>query len=81
MSVPEFGCWWYLSFANDEKFLGAVCVYGMGDKMMLMTLGSLNLNPGGEVVMHTIPEGPPKKWRGRLLSKEEIEEMDREILS
>ena len=70
--------WWWCSFATEHEFLGAVCVFGTGDGPMLATLASLNLNPGGEVQMVSMPFAPPTKWRGRLLTREDVAQMDRE---
>jgi hypothetical protein len=74
-------CWWYCSFVEPDRpegdqFIGAVLVYGSGGPDMLMTLGSLNLNPGGEVAMVPVPVPPPKEYRGRLLSRADIEDWD-----
>jgi hypothetical protein len=73
-------CWWYCSFATDEKFLGAVLAFGDGGPRMLATLGSVGLNPGGEVLMVPWPftDPPHERYRGRILSKAELEEWDKE---
>ena len=68
--------WWFCSFADGEKFLGAVLVYGLGDKIMIQTLASVKLNPGGEIMMIPAPTPPPEKLRGRILTKAEIEAWD-----
>lgn len=74
--------WWYLSFANDAGFLGAVIVraHGMGDACDQAHLRGIN--PGGEVQGRGAPAcfAPPESFQNRLLTKAEIGDLDRALL-
>lgn len=69
--------WFYLSFANDDSFLGGVIV--QADEMMLAhtQVGLLGINPGGSVIGHPIPKDHhvPEHLRNRLLTKAEVLEV------
>ena len=43
---------WYLSFADDDGFLGAVVVEATGFMDAVMKTRTLKINPGGEVMGH-----------------------------
>ncbi len=68
--------WFYLSFAENKKWNGAVVVEAESVKEAASKAWQLGINPGGEVLAFEILEGidqifPPKK-RNRLLSKDDI---------
>ena len=87
---PKTDGWWWLSFCDPDlptgkQFLGAAIVPG-GDMISAASAAHvLGCNPGGEVLGLEIPrEALPHladKWRKRLLSREECEVMDAEILA
>lgn len=74
--------WFYMSFATEEKWLGAIIIETPGDE--LTALGKaheLGINPGGEVLAARIdPDSPAtpvaERYRHRLLGKAELREMD-----
>lgn len=70
----------WLSFADDEGFLGA-CLVEAADMVDAVTRTHLQgINPGGEVkIVGPIPPGtmPESYPVGRLLAKAEIERLDR----
>jgi hypothetical protein len=69
--------WYYLSFADDEKFRGGVIIEGFSDLDAVSRSHMCGLNPGGEVMMIPVPNVyiPPEKFRNRLLSKDDVFEM------
>jgi hypothetical protein len=87
-------CW--LSFADPKRpegqqFLGA-CIVPMGETgdtrtdlhLAMKNAWRLRCNPGGEIrfqpIMPSIERHIHAKWIGRLLSREECAEFDREIM-
>jgi hypothetical protein len=68
---------WYLSFADDTGFLGAVIVKAHGITDAMFKTQHLGINPGGEIAAIPIPEDhiPADKYFNRLLSKQEIDEL------
>lgn len=73
---------WYFSFANETGFLGGAFVYADSFSTALALLSVKKANPGGEVEgmppnekMDQVPE----RWRNRLLSKEELEQLTKEM--
>lgn len=71
----------YISFATDTEFLGAVIVRALGTATALAVSHALGINPGGgaaiiEIPGHVTIDG---KWRDRLLSREDIAAMDAEM--
>lgn len=73
--------WWWLSFADGslpegEQFLGVAIVSGSGVLSAASVAKLLGCNPGGEVQGIEIPPQhvPPPEYRGRLLSRDELEE-------
>jgi hypothetical protein len=90
--LPEV-YWYYLSFADPTllkgtQFLGAVIIqwYDISSPEMMRNLmdylWTFNLNPGGEIMWIQIPKGtvPLKKYTHRILSREDIAAMDKEML-
>lgn len=78
--------WIYLSFADGSlpkgtQFLGGVIVqaHGVGDAAW--QAHQRGINPGGEVMGMIAAPGvvPPERFCNRLLTKAEIDEMDREM--
>jgi hypothetical protein len=69
--------WWYLSFADEKKFLGGFIVRARGITSARMAMVALGIkSPGGEVLSAPIDDDkvPESKYRYRLLTKEEIKE-------
>jgi hypothetical protein len=67
--------WWYISFADDDGFLGGVVIKGKGFTSAIMASHRLGINPGGEAMGIEIPPDhePPESAVGRLLSRAEVE--------
>lgn len=69
--------WWYLSFAEPGKFLGAAFIQARGMTLAIRRAHSLGINPGGEVAAWLIPPEEahkiPRDQKHRLLAKEELE--------
>lgn len=67
---------WYISFADDDAFLGGTVVEAESAEAALMEATSRGLNPGGEAAILEVPrevEDLPdfkrmRTWRERLLS-------------
>lgn len=76
--------WYYMSFANNEEFLGALIIEADNEFDMMIKSHLSGHNPGGEIQFLTIPEEAidklPDKYKDRLLTREEVEEMDRVML-
>lgn len=79
--------YYWLSFADPDlpegtQFLGAVIVYASDFITAIKVSHHLKINPGGEVQGMPIPveKKIPSKWIECLLSKEECEEFDREMI-
>ena len=71
--LQEADQWWWLSFADDDGFLGVAVVTGFGLADAVSTAHRLGINPGGSVqIIELAPEYvPPESYRNRLLTKEE----------
>jgi len=79
--------WWWLSFADadrpeGEQFLGGLFLRGSTLAGVITESHVRGLNPGGEVQTIELPPevDVPAPWAERLLSREEIAEMDRQML-
>jgi hypothetical protein len=61
--------WAWVSFANEDEFLGAVIT----EQARVPMLGIFGLNPGGEMMIIDLPPDyiPPDEFRNRLLTREE----------
>ena len=72
---------WWLSFADEGGFRGAVIAHGEEFLEALMRVNLLGINPHGECQgMGPIPADViPEKWLNRVLTKAECEEFDREM--
>lgn len=66
---------WYLSFAGDEGFRGAIFVRGAPSfAEAVVTARATGISPGGECAGHSIPdevEVPDAAWN-RLLSLDDL---------
>src|SRR5215470_16521351 len=81
--------WLYLSFADGDlpkgqQFLGAVILRAINEPgLVAATARAKGLNPGGEMLMFEITDKAVEKlhpkWTNRLLSKADLEEMDRAL--
>jgi hypothetical protein len=78
--------WWWLSFADPDKpegeqFLGGLFLRGHTLPAVITESHLRGLNPGGEVQVVELPPEleVPEKWAERLLSREEVAEMDQEM--
>lgn len=76
----------YFSFADGdlptgEQFLGALFINASDIRAAVTQSHLTGLNPGGEIQTVELPADVvvPDKWFGRLLSREDIDEMDREM--
>jgi hypothetical protein len=76
---------WWLSFADDEGFRGAIIIHANDFVDAFARVNLLNLNPGGECQGMPIPaEGAAQidaKWKNRLLSRAECSQFDREMMA
>lgn len=71
--------WFYISFADDDGFLGGLYIDGDDLAGAVVHSHFLNENPGGEMLTFELPEGDleanvPARDRRRLLTLEEIED-------
>lgn len=67
--------WFYLSFADDSGFRGAVIVEARGITSALLRCNVLGVNPHGQVMGLAIGEWPSHlstEIRERVLSKDEL---------
>lgn len=75
--------WWYMSFANDDRFLGGCFISGETFADAITRTHLLEINPGGEILATEIAMDAageiPEHWRERLLSRAELEQFDREM--
>jgi hypothetical protein len=80
---------WWLSFSDDDKFLGACIVQGMTNDMKSIDSAireseRLRLHPGGNTVVgYPLPIADlpfiGERWRRRLLSWQECEALAAEL--
>jgi hypothetical protein len=75
--------WWWLSFCDvnrpeGDQFLGVAIVDAFNEIMAVSRAWDLGCNPGGEVMLVAIPPlfVPLERYRHKLLSKQEIDEME-----
>ena len=71
--------WFWLSFADADRFLGAVLVPAHSFVEAIKVSWILGLNPGGDVLPVEAPDGfqPRAGWAERLLSRADCEEFER----
>ena len=74
---------WWLSFADDTGFKGAVIVHANDFVEALFQANLHQCNPHGECQGMPVPEGReiPEKWKYRILTRAECEQFDREMSS
>lgn len=76
------GAFW-LSFADDDGFRGAVIVHAEDFMTAVMECNLRGINPHGECQgMEVPPEAAakiPDKWKNRILTREECAEFDKEM--
>jgi hypothetical protein len=85
--------WWWLSFVDTDmpytkegdypggpRWQGACIVPGPTFMDAVSHAWRLGCNPGGQVSGFPCPPGhtPPEKYQGRLLTREDVDEMDAE---
>ena len=68
----------YLSFADETGFLGGAFIPAADIVEAVQKAWELGINPGGEVMGMGPGPLPPAEWVGRLLSREDIAEFDRD---
>lgn len=70
--------WWWLSFADDDGFLGVAIVRGLDLGSASMAAHGEKCNPGGECLGFSIPQDMdvPERFQGRLLTQAEAKELD-----
>ncbi len=73
LSNPANAGTYYLSFADEEGFLGGVFVEAHGIITAVEKATEMGLNPGGEVACWGPVPPPIDSSMNRLLSKEEVE--------
>jgi len=71
--------WFYCSFADEERFRGAVLVIAPDVVTAAMVATVLGINPGGEVLGMPCPQDPPERWRNRLLTLDDLVAFDAEM--
>src|SRR5258707_14820776 len=74
----EMACeerWYYLSFASDRGFLGAVIIRAHGITDAMMRCNARGINPGGEIRAMPIPDDAPLPTEhcNKLLSLADLE--------
>lgn len=74
MSKPENKGIYYLSFADEERFLGGVFTEAYGIVTAIENTHELGINPGGEVMCIGPGPAPRPEYLNRLLTKGELEE-------
>ena len=73
-SDPKNEGWYYLSFADEEGFLGGLFIYAHGVATAVDKAWGMGINPGGEVACWGPLAEPRDEYKDRLLSKAEAEE-------
>lgn len=75
--------WMYLSFASDAGFLDGCVVRAKSIDQAVREAHRLGINPGGDVLGLEVPAHmiPQPHYRERLMTKDEIRSMEREMLS
>lgn len=72
---------WWLSFADENGFRGAVIVHAEDFITAVMECNIRSINPHGECRGMPVPltKTIPEKWKYRILSREECSEFDKEM--
>lgn len=68
---------YYMSFADDGRFLGACVVEAVNVEAAVSRTWKVGCNPGGEIAIVELDAGETLaiEWRDRLLSREEAENL------
>lgn len=73
--------WWWLSFCDEDGFLGAILTKARGFASAIHKTHELGINPGGEAACAQLPEEAIARapvdffqYADRLLSRKEIED-------
>ena len=79
-------CVWYMSFADADlpegsQWLGACLVKARGLATATVEAHQRGCNPGGEIMAAPMQADfeIPDKWMNRLLSRDDLSAMDREV--
>lgn len=70
----------YLSFADETGFLGGAFIREQDVVTAAAVAWQLDINPGGEVAGLGPGPLPPSEWVERLLTREELAELDRVLI-
>ena len=73
---------WWLSFADDDGFRGAVIVHAEDFLTALMECNLRGINPHGECKGRPVPAGAEiaEKWKYRILSRADCAAFDAEMM-
>lgn len=76
----------YMSFADvklpeGQRFLGACLVKAYDMEHATKTAWIMGCNPGGGICFVEPEYCPPDKWYNRLLNREELAEMEEEVIA
>ena len=69
--------WWYLSYANETSFIGAVYIQAHGPTEAAYLSRRRNISPGGELYICPVPSDaklPEPHYLNRLLTKQEVQD-------
>jgi hypothetical protein len=79
---PPSAAWW-LSFADEKEFLGAVIVHANDFVEAVMRTHIVGINPGGECkgmpISAEVAAMIPGHWKNRRLTREECAQFDEEM--
>ncbi len=69
----------YMSFADDDSFRGAVITHAENEIAACLKTHQMNINPGGEILFVDASGSPLEampQWWDRLLTREEVAQLD-----
>lgn len=70
---------YYLSWADEDKWLGGAYVYAYGPITARLRCAGMRITPGGQCMIIKLPADyppPAPEYRNRLLNREELLEID-----
>ena len=69
--------WYWISFADEDAFLGVAVVDAADEKGAIEKTHELKINPGGEALILLLQKAhvPPASHSNRLLTKAETEQL------
>ena len=74
---------WYLSFAGEDGWRGAVMVLARGFTSAVQVANRLGINPGGEIAGEHLPmeffTKVPDKYKDRLLNRDDLDQFDKDM--